>query len=220
VGLLSACSGDVVAHDRSTAGSAGCDSSPPSIAENTSFTAYDADRDHANHTVAATEVDTAALRAAGLPTQLGGLTVSGMYVDNGTTFFYYSETDAVGTPVEQLVDEGALAVGINRVHQDASIFDMLSDSIGDRVRPVRIGPYDGSLVWSDPDRAGVRRHHLDWGDKTFTMTIMAVRDPSELVRLGRSLVCWPPPSRVTGARFRADTGRMFTKSPDPAVIGP
>lgn len=186
---MGGCSGAEVAHGTSAAGSAGCDSSSPRIVENTSFTAYDADRDHANHAVAATEVDTAALEAAGLPTELDGLTVSGMYVDNGTTFFYYAETDAVGTPVEQLVDEGALAVGINRVHQDGSTFDMLRDSIGDRVRPVRIGPYDGSLVWSDPDRAGVRRHHLDWGDKTFTMTIMAVRDPSELVRLGRSLAC-------------------------------
>ena len=63
--------------------------------------------------------------------------------------------------------------------------------VGDRATPIKVGPFDGALVWADPTEADIRPHGLYWFDSTRNYSLVGLRGPEHLVNIGRALVCRP-----------------------------
>lgn len=108
----------------------------------------------------------------------------------GFRIFYSSE------PINDKTTFDTLLVGHGVFLHENGSSGVLEESnirtlLGDRANPVRVGDYDGFLVWSDPvDETGHRYFSLLWSDGTLDLEIRAgVSDPDALVDFGRSIVC-------------------------------
>lgn len=107
----------------------------------------------------------------------------------GSVYQYFvAEPISKDLTVEQFVAMGGIELDRDPLIDGASVAEVL-DSLGDRAVGIGVGNYSGALTWADPMANGIRTHNLYWSDGKYSYSLIADRSASELVNLGRTLVC-------------------------------
>ena len=163
---------------------------PASIVENEAFTPSGARLSNFPDEPIVLTVATA-FRPRYAPERIGGLPISWQAANH-----WYSEVVYFDGPIDpaltrpELIVAGGLILRSNRWDPGLGpVVSGLKHELGDRVVEVKIGPYDGGLVWADPMSNGVRPHQLSWSDGRMAHRLIGVRTAEAIVDLARAAVC-------------------------------
>jgi hypothetical protein len=118
---------------------------------------------------------------------LDGLSVQWAAFGGSTLFF--AESPVSGMLLSEFFASGGLQLYQEMVSDGVIFAEHLNSEIGDRATGVVIGAYNGALTWADPDLQGTRTHNLYWSDGIANYSLIGVREPAELINLGRFLEC-------------------------------
>lgn len=120
---------------------------------------------------------------------LDGLSVQvAVSVGGGYHRFLSDKPVAATTTFDEFMASGGIHLLRNSI-ETGDFGAFLLEQLGERAVPVFVGPYPAALTWADPTVGGVRTHNLYWADEEFNYGLIAVREPEDIVMLGRSLVC-------------------------------
>lgn len=174
----------------SSADVSGCRMQVSPIKESAAFIEFGALSQPSGIPILGEAVDQATLQIVDAPESIGGLPVSAMSWDRSEVAFYYSDDALVGKDPEVATRHGGVTLKVDRYEDKVTpVAQILVEVLGDRAVPVQVGNFAGAITFGDPDRAGIREHHLAWGDETTGWELIAVRPPEDLVALGRAVAC-------------------------------
>lgn len=109
--------------------------------------------------------------------------------ESGAVYSYFLNQPIEGLRVSEFITAGGVQVHKESMSEQTSFAEYLLKTLGDRAIPVEVGPYQGALIWADPDATGTRTHNLYWSDGKDNYALIVDRGAAETLNLGRSLVC-------------------------------
>lgn len=108
---------------------------------------------------------------------------------NGSIYSYFLDRSLGKMSPDEFLAAGGIQLEQDPVTQDEMFAADIFVELGNRATAVRVGPFDGALVWADPLKDGTRSHNLYWSDGTYNYAVIANRSAEELLGIGRGLVC-------------------------------
>jgi hypothetical protein len=106
---------------------------------------------------------------------------------NGSVYSYFLDADTANMMHSDFVKLGGLE--LQQDASDQSFATYLLKELGERAVGVEVGSFDGALTWADPDENGIRTHNLYWFDGIYNYALIGDRSATDIVNLGRHLVC-------------------------------
>lgn len=88
-------------------------------------------------------------------------------LDGGSLTEYFWDRDLnPDTQPDEFWAAGGAQIEVDPVEGDPFWLQM-QRAFPERTVSIKVGPYDGVLVWADPQRNGVRTHNVYWSDGAF-----------------------------------------------------
>ena len=91
--------------------------------------------------------------------------------------------------VSEFISGGGIQVHKEPVIDEAPFASYLLTTLGQRAVEVKVGDYQGALVWADPDSKGIRTHNLYWSDGEYNYALIADLSAQATLNMTRILVC-------------------------------
>lgn len=196
--FLTSCGDQTAPTDAVAAPITGCAETVDPIKENPDFTPYD---DQLSHPINEDHWSIGRLSEPGaLPEQLNGEdasldglpAVAATLPDAGYYTVAYGDR-APAASLSEFLKSGGIVVDVGPGEGNgASIArDLYNETKGDgQIVLVEVGAYEAAVGWADPDKNGVREHHVVWtNDRGQDVNLYGVRTAEELVAIARGMVC-------------------------------
>jgi hypothetical protein len=171
---------------------AGCDVFDTPISESAQFTPADQQRDQAFDLPLPDLPLPATSQFASLP----GVGTSALpprqlelVSESGAAYGYYLDRPVAGMLVSDFIRSGGVEIDKEPMLDEMGFATRVLATLGDRATPVDVGPYQGALVWADPEQHGIRTHNLYWSDGIHNYAVIADLSAQATLNLGRVLVC-------------------------------
>jgi hypothetical protein len=111
-------------------------------------------------------------------------------MDNGSVYQYFfgAPIDAQLTP-EDFWAQGGVELDMDPLTDAGPFWKSVEAQFPERVTIVKIGAFDGVVVWADPVRNGTRTHNVYWSDGRYDYGLIANRPIAIAVNLARAVAC-------------------------------